>query len=53
LGELLGPGTHNRNALEAELLTLIDGALSVRLVYGTSRQVPLLSYAEALIKAWA
>jgi AcrR family transcriptional regulator len=53
LGELLRAEGHERQSLGDELLTLIDGALSVRLVYGTSRQVPLLSYAETLIKASA
>ena len=53
LGELLKAEGHERRALADELLTLIDGALSVRLVYGTSRRVPLLSYAEALIKGSA
>jgi len=51
LAELLRAEGHERQSLADELLTLINGALSVRLVYGTSRRVPLLSYAEALIKA--
>jgi len=53
LGELLRAEGNERQSLADELLTLIDGALSVRLVYGTSRRVPLLSYAEALIKTSA
>jgi len=53
LDELLRAGGNETQSLADELLTLIDGALSVRLVYGTSRRVPLLSYAEALIKTSA
>ena len=53
LSELLRAEPHDRQSLADELLTLIDGALSVRLVYGTSRKVPLLSYAETMIKASA
>lgn len=51
LGELLRAEGYRRKSLADELLTLIDGALSVRLVYGTSRRVPLLKYAETLINA--
>ena len=51
--ELVTAEAHQRQSLTEELLTLIDGALSVRLVFGTSRKVPLLSYAEALLKAYA
>ena len=50
LAELVKADGHHRKSLADELLTLVDGALSVRLVYGTSRPVPLISYAEALIK---
>lgn len=51
--ELLRAEQYDRPSLADELVTLIDGALSVRLVYGTSRRVPLLAYAEALINASA
>ena len=49
LGKFLGNARKGKRSLAAELLTLIDGALSIRLVYGASRHVPLLSYAEAII----
>jgi AcrR family transcriptional regulator len=49
LGKLLENERKGKRSLAAELLTLIDGALSIRLVYGASRHVPLLSYAKAII----
>jgi AcrR family transcriptional regulator len=49
LGKFLGNERKGSRALATELLTLIDGALSIRLVYGTSRHVPVLTYAESII----
>ena len=50
LREMVRAEPRRRQSLADELSTLIDGALSVRLVYGTSRQVPLLEYAETILK---
>ena len=51
LGQFLSAERNNRREVAAQLLTLIDGAFSVRLVFGTTRHVPLLTYAEPIIKA--
>jgi hypothetical protein len=42
----------NRNAAAAGILGVIDGALSARMVYGTSRKIPLLSAAEAVLRSF-
>jgi hypothetical protein len=49
LAELLKPYPVDRNAAAAGILCVIDGALSTRMVYGTSREIPLLSAAEAVL----
>lgn len=36
----------------AAILTVIDGALSLRMLYGNSRQVPILAPAEAVLKSF-
>lgn len=50
LAELLGSHTGDRKALARKLLTVIDGALSVRMVYGAAKEVPLLASAEAILQ---
>jgi AcrR family transcriptional regulator len=40
-----------RAAAEA-LLSVIDGALTTRMLYGTSKEVPILSPAEAVLKSF-
>lgn len=50
LTELLKPYAVDRKAVAAKLLTVIDGALSVRMVYGASKEVHLLASAEAILK---
>lgn len=50
LTDLLKPFAIDKKAAAARLLTLIDGALSIRMVYGTSKEVSLLSPAEAILK---
>lgn len=50
LVELLRPFSVERRLLAAHLQTVIDGALSLRMVYGVSKDVPLLEPAEALLK---
>lgn len=51
LANLLRPSEIDNKDAAAKLLTVIDGALSARMVFGTARQVPLLSSAEAILKA--
>ena len=51
--ELLEPFAIDRQAVAESLRTIIDGALSARLVYGASREVPLLSAAEAILESVA
>ena len=51
LTDLLKPFAFDRKATAAKLLTVIDGALSIRMVYGSAREVPLLSSADAILKA--
>lgn len=50
LADLLRPFEIDRRETAAKLLTVIDGALSARRVFGTARQVPLLSSAEAILR---
>lgn len=50
LADLLRPFEIDRKEMAAKLLTVIDGALSARRVFGTARQVPLLSSAEAILR---
>ena len=52
LAELLRPYPFDRDAAAARILGVIDGALSTRMVYGTSKQVPLLATAEAVLKSF-
>lgn len=49
LADLLRPFDIDRKEAAAKLLTVIDGALSARKVFGTGRHVPLLSSAEAIL----
>lgn len=50
LADLLKPFEIDRKEAAAKLLTVIDGALSARRVFGTAKQVPLLSSAEAILR---
>ncbi|HLH36047.1 MAG TPA: TetR/AcrR family transcriptional regulator [Alloacidobacterium sp.] len=50
LTELFKPLDVDRKAVAAQLLILIDGALSGRLVYGPSKEIPLLASAKALLR---
>lgn len=47
---LLKPLAVDEKAMAAKLLTVIDGALSVRMVYGVAKEVPLLATAEAILQ---
>jgi AcrR family transcriptional regulator len=50
--DLLEPFAIDRTMAAAKLLIVIDGALSVRRVYGASKEVPLLSSAEAILNSF-
>ena len=52
LTELLEPFAIDRRAAAAAILGVIDGALSMRMLYGTSRKIPLVSSAEAVLKSF-
>jgi len=52
LTDLLKPFAIDKRAAAESLLAVVDGALSLRLVYGTSKEVPLLSSAEAILKSF-
>lgn len=51
LTDLLRPFAVNRKTTAAALLGVIDGAFSTRMLYGTSRKIPLLASAEAVLKS--
>jgi AcrR family transcriptional regulator len=50
--DLLEPFSIDKRAAAAALLSVIDGALTARMIYGTSREVPILSPAEAILKSF-
>ena len=50
--DLLKPFAIDRTVAATKLLIVIDGALSLRRVYGASKEVPLLSSAEAILKSF-
>lgn len=52
LMNLLKPFAIDRRAAAAALLGVIDGALSTRMLYGTSKKIPLVSSAEAVLKSF-
>ena len=52
LTNLLKPFAIDRKAAAAALLSVIDGALSMRMLYGTAKEIPLLSSAEAVLKSF-
>jgi len=52
LTDLLKPFAIDKRAAAAAILSIIDGALSTRMVYGTSREIPLLTSAEAVLKSF-
>jgi AcrR family transcriptional regulator len=52
LTDLLEPFAIDKSAAAAAMLGVIDGALSIRLVFGTSKELPLLSSAEAILKSF-
>lgn len=52
LADLLEPLSIDKKAAAAAILSVIDGALSTRMLYGTSKQIPILSTAEAVLKSF-
>ena len=52
LTDQLKPFAIDKRAAAESLLGVIDGALSMRLVFGTSKEVRLLSSAEAILKSF-
>lgn len=47
---LLDPCAVDKQAAAAAILGIIDGALSLRMLYGNSKRVPILSSAEAVLR---
>ena len=52
LTDLLEPFAIDKRAAAAAILSVIDGALSTRMLYGASKQIPILSPAEAVLKSF-
>jgi AcrR family transcriptional regulator len=52
LTDLLKPFAIDTRAAAAAILSVIDGAFSLRMLYGNSRVVPILSPAEAVLKSF-
>jgi hypothetical protein len=52
LTALLEPFAIDRRPAAAAILGVINGAFSTRMLYGTSREITLLSSAEAVLKSF-
>lgn len=52
LTDLLEPFAIDKRAAAAAILSVIDGALSMRMVYGTSKKIPILLPAKAVLKSF-
>jgi len=53
LTDLLKPlAIADKRAAAAAILSVIDGALSLRMLYGNSKQIPILAPAEAILKSF-
>jgi AcrR family transcriptional regulator len=52
LTDLLKPFAIDKRAAAAALLSVIDGALTTRMLYGTSKGIPILAPAEAVLKSF-
>jgi AcrR family transcriptional regulator len=50
--DLLKPFAIDKRAAAAAILSVIDGALTTRMLYGTSKEIPILSPAEAVLKSF-
>ncbi|MGD0942102.1 MAG: TetR/AcrR family transcriptional regulator, partial [Terracidiphilus sp.] len=52
LTDLLKPFAIDKGAAAAAILSVIDGAFSMRMLYGNSKVIPILSPAEAVLKSF-
>ena len=52
LTDLLKPFAIDKRAAATAILSVIDGAFSIRMLYGNSKEVPILSPAEAVLKSF-
>ncbi len=52
LTDLFEPFSIDKRAAAAAILSVIDGAFSLRMLYGNSKMVPILSPAEAVLKSF-
>ena len=52
LADLLEPFAIYKRAAAAAMLSIIDGAFSIRMLYGNSNVIPILSPAEAVLKSF-
>jgi AcrR family transcriptional regulator len=52
LTDLLEPFAIDKRAVAAAILSVIDGAFSIRMLYGNSKVIPILSPAEAVLKSF-
>jgi len=52
LTDLLKPLAIDKRAAAAAILSIIDGAFSIRMLYGNSKEIPILSRAEAILKSF-
>ena len=49
---LLKPFAIDKRAAAAAILSVIDGAFSIRMLYGNSKVIPIFSPAEAVLKSF-
>jgi AcrR family transcriptional regulator len=52
LTDLLKPFAIDKRAAAAAILSVIDGAFSIRMLYGNSKVIPILLPAEAVLKSF-
>jgi hypothetical protein len=52
LTDLLEPFADDKRAAAAAILSVIDGAFSLRMLFGNSKVVPILAPAEAVLKSF-
>jgi AcrR family transcriptional regulator len=52
LTDLLEPFAIDKRAAAAAILSVIDGGLSTRMLYGTSKKIQILSPAEAVLRSF-
>lgn len=53
LTDLLKPLAIDRRAAAAAILSVIDGGLTTRMLYGTSKEIQILSPAEAVLRSFS